>query len=81
MSEHQISPDHEVRGHPFELWSTGTCQPGMYPDWYLATNDPEVAKACGVALNTVLTADEFTPPLTMKEIESIGETVLGYLTQ
>ena len=75
-----ISPDHEVRGHPFEVWIDGTTSSGGYPNWWLATDDPAVAAACGVDVKTVLGGDEFKPPLTHAEIERIGEMVLGYLT-
>lgn len=78
MTERLISEDYQLRGASFELWSDGYCNPGMYPNWWLATDSADVAARFKVPLRTVLTGDEFDPPLTEKETRDIGEAVLGH---
>jgi hypothetical protein len=78
MTDRLISGGYQLRGAAFELWSDGHSNPGMYPNWYLATDDAAVAARFKVPLRTVLIGEEFDPPLTENEMREIGETVLGY---
>ena len=76
MSERLLWPDYDIRGHEFEVWAEN----GPY-HWWLATDREDVAKACGVPVNTVLTGDEFSPPLTDKEIQRIYDAVYDYYAE
>lgn len=78
MGDRLVYGDYELRGSPFEVWSDGHSQPGGWPNWYLATEDPEIAAKFGVAVRTVLTGEEFSPPLTEAEIQELGQAVADY---
>jgi hypothetical protein len=80
MAERCIFRDYQLRGAAFEVWADGSCQPGMYPNWWLATDDVATAAKFKVPVRTVLTGEEFDPPLTQKEITAIGEAVLSTYT-
>lgn len=80
MADRCVFPDYELRGAAFEVWADGNCQPGMFPNWWLATEDAEVAEKFKVAVRTVLTEKDFDPPLTEKEITAIGQAVLDTYT-
>lgn len=73
MAERCLNEEFQLRNAAFELWVDGG------PDtWWLATNEQRTADLHGVPLNTVLTGDEFKPPLTQAEINAIYDVVLDY---
>lgn len=81
MRDRCVSPDYDVRGQPFELWTDGWSNPGMYPNWWLVRSD-DTKGFPGLPERTVLTGEEaeFDPPLSAREVEAIGDSVLSYLT-
>jgi hypothetical protein len=61
MTEHCISPDYELRGKSYELWTDGTWQSGGYPNWWLSDGKQSVDES------------DFEPPLSHKELRQICE--------
>lgn len=81
MSDRMVSEDYQLRGQEIELWTDGHANPGMSPNWWLVVRK-DSASFPKLPRHTVLTGEEngFDPPLTAREIENIGEAVLGHLT-
>lgn len=70
MRERCIFPDYELRGREYEVWTNGHCNPGEYPQWWLAG---------GHKPGWILDEDDFDPKLTAEEIRKISEAVYDYL--